>query len=196
MFHSVQQRRYPAAIIVACMAAVFVFLLAACAGSDEASAEMPSYIPEHLPYVSMDERWIDETALGAHDDAQAGERNGKDATTYIWRAQNGTDDEVFEAVCVGGVVRATEKESRDRNYWQSGGELPDRTATGEAVSKDVPEGAPPAAFEFGQGSASSCPSLSPQDFDSAQGYADAVASQGGSWDDAYARWEDECGDDE
>lgn len=196
MSHSVRHRTCVAVLLAACAAAAALLLLAACSGSADSSSEMPSHIGDHLPYVSMDERWIDETALGTHDEARAGERNGKDATTYIWRAQNGTDDEVFEAVCVGGAVRAIEKENRDKDYWQSGEELPDRTATGETLSQEAPQGAPPATFTFGGGSASSSSSLSPEDFDSAQGYADAVAAAGGSWDDAYTRWEDECGDDE
>lgn len=146
----------------------------------------------------MDERWIDECGLGLHDEEKAEMRSGRRATVYLWHAENVTADVVFRVVCTDGKVCEATKESRDRNYWLPGQELPDRHADGslrseqESPACSFPE-SPELTFSFGEGTGAGS-SLSPQDFDSAQGYADAVAASGGSWDDAYTRWEDECGD--
>lgn len=146
----------------------------------------------------MDERWVDECGLGPHDEEKAEMRSGRRATVYLWHAENVTADVVFRVVCTDGKVCEATKESRDRNYWLPGQELPDRYADGslrseqESPACSFPE-SPELTFNFGEGTGAGS-SLSPQDFDSAQGYADAVAASGGSWDDAYTRWEDECGD--
>ncbi len=159
---------------------------------------VPARAAGHLPYLGMDERWIDGCGLGLHDEEKAEMRSGRRATVYLWHAENGTADVVFRAVCTDGKVCEATKESRDRNYWLPGQELPDRQADGPLRSEQESPAcsfleSPELTFSFGEGTGAGS-SLSPQDFDSAQGYADAVAASGGSWDDAYTRWEDECGD--
>lgn len=145
-------------------------------------------IAEGLPFKDMDASLIDQTWLGVHDEKGeiiSGSSLFSGGTPYYWRAQNGTDDLVFEAIVRDGRVIKVSKFNQGRNYWAVPGQilgrdLPDRTASGAMVDK---------------GTLSAVPD-DPTDYASPEEYADnneaAFASNGASdpWQSAYDYW---CG---
>lgn len=145
-------------------------------------------ISEGLPFKDMDTSLIDQTWLGVHDEKGeiiSGGSLFSGGTPFYWRAQNGTDDLVFEAIVRDGRVIKVSKFNQGRNYWAVPGQilgrdLPDRTASGAMVEK---------------GSLDVVPD-DPTDYASPKEYADnnetAFASNGASdpWQSAYDYW---CG---
>ena len=145
-------------------------------------------IAEGLPFKDMDASLIDQTWLGVHDEKGEvidGNSLFSGGTPYYWRAQNGTNDVVFEAIVRDGRVIKVSKYNQGRNYWAVPGQilgrdLPDRTASGAMVDKDALDAVPD----------------DPTDYASPEEYADnneaAFASNGasGPWQSAYDYW---CG---
>lgn len=145
-------------------------------------------IAEGLPFKDMDASLIDQTWLGVHDEKGEVISGGSlfsGGIPYCWRAQNGTDDMVFEAIVRDGRVIKVSKYNQGSNYWAVPGQilgrdLPDRTASGAMVDKGA-RGAVPD---------------DPTDYASPDEYADnneaAFASNGASdpWQSAYDYW---CG---
>ena len=141
-------------------------------------------VSTRLPYVGMSANLIDSTYLGAHD-SQGDQITGgqlRGSVPYTWYAQNGTGDMLFTAYVKDGKVIKVAKFNLSKNYW-SNGDLPDRTASGEAKASS------------GATSSTFTPSADPEDYDTPEEYADeaqgefAAAGSTDAWNDAYAYWE-------
>ena len=149
-------------------------------------------ISEGLPFKGMDASLLDQTWLGAHDEESEPIKGGlfDGGVSYRWLARNGTDDRVFSAIALDGVVAQVTKENLSKDYWANPGsvmpkELPDREAAGKAViassSSPDPEEAPDGAED-------------PLDYDDPEDYADAnerafeLQSAEGGWQAAYDYW--------
>ena len=143
-------------------------------------------VAERLPYIGLPESLIDKTWLGLSDRVGEAIDGGKfkGGTPYYWNAQNGSDDLLFDAVVVNGVVVNVNKFNMAKNYWRDATgamrALPDRTASGAAVDA---------------GTAAFVPQEDPSDYDSPDEYADDAenefAAHGSSnpWQDAFDYWE-------
>ena len=111
-------------------------------GATEVDADATAEsVAELLPYIGLPESLIDKTWLGAPDRVGKVIDGGKfkDGTPYYWTAQNGSDDLLFDAIIVDGVVVNVSKYNLAKNYWCDAAgamrALPDRTASGARVGQ-------------------------------------------------------------
>ena len=111
----------------------------------------PSDLAEKLPYQGMNAFWIDQTWLGPHDEyddvpIEGGQKEG--ATTYMWKAKNGTNDTIFYAYVRDYEVIAVSKGYSATDYWPDLWGKPDLYASGKARPPSIPSERPdPADYD-------------------------------------------------